>query len=188
MKKTLFLASSGEQGLADLARRLAEILKKGTFPALEWHYEPMPDEKHSTIYHPAALRAFRLVFKPGSRIPEDGGWGMGDAGIVPKISDQRSAISDPDLSGRPDYPYIGLGTGRAVIDGPVVRADSEHLVDDRGPRQAHVDDGALARDGIQHDQFHAVFSEIHNPATVGEPLHRIRFIGVELRSGVRSDL
>ena len=69
MKKTLFLASSGEQGLADLARRLAEILKKGTFPALEWHYEPMPDEKHSTIYHPAALRAFRLVFKPGKPDP-----------------------------------------------------------------------------------------------------------------------
>jgi len=24
----------------------------------------MPDEKHSTIYHPAALKAFRLLFKP----------------------------------------------------------------------------------------------------------------------------
>jgi hypothetical protein len=24
----------------------------------------MPYEKHSTIFHPAALRAFRLVFKP----------------------------------------------------------------------------------------------------------------------------
>jgi hypothetical protein len=24
----------------------------------------MPDEKHSTIYHPAALKAFRLIFKP----------------------------------------------------------------------------------------------------------------------------
>jgi hypothetical protein len=26
--------------------------------------EKMPDEKHSTIYHPAALKAFRLIFKP----------------------------------------------------------------------------------------------------------------------------
>jgi len=24
----------------------------------------MPEEKHSTIYHPAALQAFRAVFKP----------------------------------------------------------------------------------------------------------------------------
>ena len=29
-----------------------------------WHYEPMPQETHATIYHPAALRAFRAVFKP----------------------------------------------------------------------------------------------------------------------------
>jgi hypothetical protein len=26
----------------------------------------MPDEHHSTIYHPAALRAFRAVFKPNT--------------------------------------------------------------------------------------------------------------------------
>jgi len=25
------------------------------------HYEPMPRERHATIYHPAALRAFRTV-------------------------------------------------------------------------------------------------------------------------------
>jgi hypothetical protein len=26
------------------------------------HYAPMPEEGHGTIYHPAALRAFRLLF------------------------------------------------------------------------------------------------------------------------------
>lgn len=26
----------------------------------------MPDEKHSTIYHPAALKAFREVFRPAA--------------------------------------------------------------------------------------------------------------------------
>ncbi len=61
--KTLYLASSNEPELADVTRRLADVLKKGSFPGLEWHYQPMPDEKHSTIYHPAALRAFRVVFK-----------------------------------------------------------------------------------------------------------------------------
>ncbi|MFL6231733.1 MAG: hypothetical protein ACJ76N_01230 [Thermoanaerobaculia bacterium] len=30
-------------------------------PRLHWHYERMPEEKHSTIYHPAALKAFRAV-------------------------------------------------------------------------------------------------------------------------------
>lgn len=61
-KATLYFASSGQMG--DLAARLAAVLKEGAFPGLVWHHEPMPDEQHSTIYHPAALRAFRAVFKP----------------------------------------------------------------------------------------------------------------------------
>ena len=36
---------------------------KVDYPGLRWHYEKMPEEKHSTIYHPAALKAFRAVFK-----------------------------------------------------------------------------------------------------------------------------
>src|SRR5690606_22362723 len=60
-KRRLYLASSGEPGLAEAAGRLAGVLKRG-FPGVEWHYEPMPAEAHSTIYHPAALRAFREVF------------------------------------------------------------------------------------------------------------------------------
>lgn len=63
-KRTLYLASSAEPGLAEAARGLADVLKKGGFPGVEWHYEPMPQEQHATIYHPAALRAFRRVFKP----------------------------------------------------------------------------------------------------------------------------
>jgi predicted alpha/beta superfamily hydrolase len=62
--KTVYLASSGEAGLADVTRQLAGVLEKGAFAGLKWRYEPMPAEKHSTIYHPAALRAFRAVFKP----------------------------------------------------------------------------------------------------------------------------
>ena len=31
---------------------------------IRFHYEAMPEEKHSTIYHPAALRAFRTVLAP----------------------------------------------------------------------------------------------------------------------------
>jgi predicted alpha/beta superfamily hydrolase len=65
-KRTLYLASSGEPGLASVTERLAGLLKPG-FPGVEWHYEPMPAEAHSTIYHPAALRAFRALFEPARR-------------------------------------------------------------------------------------------------------------------------
>ena len=64
MRKTLFLSNSGEPDLADGTRRLADVLKSGEYPGLQWHYDPLPEEKHSTIYHPAALRAFRKVFAP----------------------------------------------------------------------------------------------------------------------------
>ena len=63
-KKTLYLATSGDSGLAETAARLTAALKKAALPGVVWHYEPMPNEKHSTIYHPAALRAFRKVFRP----------------------------------------------------------------------------------------------------------------------------
>ena len=64
LEKTLYLASSDELGIAEIAQRLAEVLGKDAPPGLHWHYEKMPDEKHSTIYHPAALKAFRAAFKP----------------------------------------------------------------------------------------------------------------------------
>jgi len=65
--KTIYLASSGEPGLAGLTRQFADVLEKGAFPGLKWHYDPMPAEQHSTIYHPAALRAFRALFTPAAK-------------------------------------------------------------------------------------------------------------------------
>jgi predicted alpha/beta superfamily hydrolase len=64
LKKTLYFATGGDSGLEVVAQRLAEALGKNAPSGVRWHYEKMPDEKHSTIYHPAALRAFRAVFKP----------------------------------------------------------------------------------------------------------------------------
>jgi predicted alpha/beta superfamily hydrolase len=63
-KKTLWLASSDEPGILKPTAQLAGILAKEAPATLTWHYEPMPEEHHSTIYHPAALKAFRAVFKP----------------------------------------------------------------------------------------------------------------------------
>ena len=64
MQKTLYLARSGED--RDATQRFTEVLGKNAPAGLRWHYEPMPDEKHSTIYHPAALKAFRALFKPAT--------------------------------------------------------------------------------------------------------------------------
>ena len=64
LQKTLYLANSGERRLAEVTQRLAEVLRKNAPSGIRWYYENMPDEKHSTIYHPAALKAFRVVFKP----------------------------------------------------------------------------------------------------------------------------
>jgi uncharacterized protein len=66
LEKTLYFASSDEQGIAVTTQRLADVLTKAAPPGLRWHYEKMPEEKHSTIYHPAALRAFWALFKPVS--------------------------------------------------------------------------------------------------------------------------
>lgn len=71
-RKALFLASSSEPELARLTERLATALTANAGPGgaggrgLEWHYLPMPGETHATIYHPAALRAFRTIFRPAA--------------------------------------------------------------------------------------------------------------------------
>jgi hypothetical protein len=65
--KTLYFASSGEKEIADDAAMLADSLQKNPSAGLRWHYERMPEEQHSTIYHPAALRAFRALFEPAPR-------------------------------------------------------------------------------------------------------------------------
>lgn len=64
--KTLYLASSGEEMTPGTMQRFADLLSRNAPPGLRWHYERMPEELHSTIYHPAALRAFRAVFKPSA--------------------------------------------------------------------------------------------------------------------------
>ena len=62
-EKTLYFASSSDD-TEEITQRFADILGKSATSGIRWHYEKMPDEKHSTIYHPAALKAFRAVFKP----------------------------------------------------------------------------------------------------------------------------
>jgi predicted alpha/beta superfamily hydrolase len=64
LEKTLYFASSDEKGIAEITQRFAEVMSKNASSRIHWHYERMPEEKHSTIYHPSALKAFRAVFGP----------------------------------------------------------------------------------------------------------------------------
>ena len=62
--KTLFLATSNEPQIVTDAGSLVKVLQAVGNRAVTWHYKPLPEETHGTIYHPAALLAFRAVLKP----------------------------------------------------------------------------------------------------------------------------
>ena len=64
LRKRLYFAASADMG--ELADKFAAALAAQAPAGLRWHYERMPEEKHSTIYHPAALRAFRALFAPAA--------------------------------------------------------------------------------------------------------------------------
>ena len=68
LEKTLYFASSDEKGIAELTQKLATILGEAAPAGVTWHYDPMPEESHGTIYHPGALKAFRRVLGPKTRM------------------------------------------------------------------------------------------------------------------------
>ena len=68
LERTLWFASGGD-GTPEITARFVDVLAKNAPPRVHWHYEKMPEEKHATIYHPAALKAFRMVFKPAAGKP-----------------------------------------------------------------------------------------------------------------------
>ncbi len=53
----LYMASSNEPEMQRLIGQLSKLTPHTT-------YQPMPEETHGTIYHPAALRALRVLFAP----------------------------------------------------------------------------------------------------------------------------
>ncbi len=60
-KKTLCIAHS-----ADLQIDGATIDAMSNVAGLRFHYDAWPGESHATIYHPAALKAFRAALKPAA--------------------------------------------------------------------------------------------------------------------------
>jgi len=61
-RKTKLYITSSSDGNPDTVRHFVSELAKAAPADVIWHYENMPEEKHSTIYHPAALKAFRKIF------------------------------------------------------------------------------------------------------------------------------
>ncbi|MEL6615962.1 MAG: alpha/beta hydrolase-fold protein [Bacteroidota bacterium] len=62
LSATLYLAASGQPELAALASRLFADLVAPPLAGLTLTHTPHPEETHGTIYHPAALEAFRSLF------------------------------------------------------------------------------------------------------------------------------
>ena len=60
--RALYLASSADDRAGQI-HRFAEILRNNAPTNLKWEFEPMPNERHATIYHPAALNALRRLFE-----------------------------------------------------------------------------------------------------------------------------
>jgi len=60
--KSLYVAASGEPGMPKLADRIKLVFDSAASPGLRFELAAFPDETHRTIYHPAALRAFRTAF------------------------------------------------------------------------------------------------------------------------------
>lgn len=66
--KSLFIASSNEPELAATARQFQTTLEAAKVAGLRSVHQPFPEESHMTIYHPAALRAFRVLLAPAAAV------------------------------------------------------------------------------------------------------------------------
>ena len=68
--RTLWLSMADEGGTMQAGMdQLIAALSATSRPKVTWTYVPFPEEKHSTIYHPAATQAIRAVFPPPEPAP-----------------------------------------------------------------------------------------------------------------------
>ena len=66
-EKALIVAASADgQGFIDPGALAAGLAKLGK---VRFSYDSWPDESHATVYHPAALKAFRSLLKPAATAP-----------------------------------------------------------------------------------------------------------------------
>lgn len=67
LQAKLFVATSSEPTIAEVAVWVPVVLQDAAPEGLVWRFQSLPDETHGTVFHPAALRAFRALFAPESR-------------------------------------------------------------------------------------------------------------------------
>lgn len=65
--RSLFLATSEEKEMAEIVKNMSDELSKQPGESIRIHYEVMGEEKHATIFHPAALKAMRQMLAPSGR-------------------------------------------------------------------------------------------------------------------------
>jgi hypothetical protein len=65
-RRTLYVATSDEPEIHRQVQLVTDALRQAAAPDLRWHHEPMLEEHHGTIFHAAALRAFRTVLAPAA--------------------------------------------------------------------------------------------------------------------------
>jgi hypothetical protein len=60
--RALFVTTSEEPSTQNGVAILVETLTAHPPPGLVWHYVPLPDEHHSTIFPVSEIRALRTLF------------------------------------------------------------------------------------------------------------------------------
>lgn len=63
-RRSLYMATSSQGDVDGTVSRMAAVLASDGGPRLTSKYVTYPSELHSTIFHPAAIVAFRAVFAP----------------------------------------------------------------------------------------------------------------------------
>ena len=64
LKARLFVASSSEPMIAEVAVWVPVVLQETAPKGLTWGYRSLPDETHGTVFQPAAMQAFRALLAP----------------------------------------------------------------------------------------------------------------------------
>jgi predicted alpha/beta superfamily hydrolase len=59
---SLYLTVADEVDILESIGPIVDALEAHAPAELTWWYDPMPEEHHNTIYHPATLHALRLIF------------------------------------------------------------------------------------------------------------------------------
>ncbi len=62
--RSLFIGTSSQAELGDAGRRFCAALAAPPIPRFQLRCESFPEETHATLFHPAALAAFRQLFAP----------------------------------------------------------------------------------------------------------------------------